>query len=356
MTQAMAASPSSPPSRSLSPEDAVERFLSMREVDATERTLRSYESRLRRFIEWADANDIERMDQLDSFLVDEYRAHIQGGDRNAVSAKGILATFRVFVAYCEDIGIVEPNLHAAVQVPTLDPHEETSESRLEAADAVAMLRYFRNAPAHYGIDQHAYLEVAWHVGARVGGLRALDLGDYDPDARELDFRHRPSTDTPLKNKRDGERIVGLSSPVADVLDAYIVRERHDTRDDHGREPLFATRQGRAAIGTLRGYSYLATEPCYHMACPHGKRRATCVWTQRNHASKCPSSRSPHEVRSGSIVWQLNEGIPIEVVAERVNSTPGVIRRYYDHAGKRERYEQRRKAIELDLDIGGGDGE
>lgn len=338
--------------RQLSPGEAVDRFIAMRQSDSTDRTLRSYKSRLRRFTEWADETGIDWMDDLTPFLVDEFRAHIQAGDRRAVTSKGILATFRVFLAYCDEIGIVQDNLDASVQVPKLDPQEETSEEMFKPSDAEATLRFFRDSEAYFGIDQHAYLEVAWHVGARLGGIRALDLSDYDPAARELEFVHRPTSETPLKNKADTERIVGVSEAVSAVLDTYIARERPTKRDKSGREPLFSTRQGRASASTLRGWCYMATQPCYHMACPHGRRRPTCEWTERNEASKCPSSRSPHAVRSGSIVWQLNRGIPIEIVAERVGSTPAVIRRYYDHASKRQRYEERRKSIELDLDIGG----
>lgn len=350
----MVANPQPRSNQPLSPHEAVERFLDVRSMDSSERTIRSYSSRLERFLEWCDLEDIDAMSELDSLRIDDYRVYIQGGDREGVSVKGVLATFRVFLKYCEEIGVVERNLHAAVQVPTLDPVEETSDERLETQDAIDMLEYFRQSTALFGIDQHALLELTWHIGARVGGIRALDLTDYRPEEREIEFVHRPSTGTPLKNKSNGERIVGVSEQVADALDMYISRERHNKRDENGREPLFATRQGRAVIGTLRGWCYLATEPCYHMECPHGRQRPRCEYTERNKASRCPSSRSPHAVRQGSIIWQLNRGIKIEIVAERVNSTPAVIRRYYDHATKRERYEERRQDIELQLDISGGE--
>jgi integrase len=184
----------------------------------------------------------------------------------------------------------------------------------------------------------------------MGGIRALDLDHYDADARTLEFEHQPKTGTPLKNKTEGERLVGISEDVADALDVYIARERGDARDEHGRDPLFATAQGRASFPTLRAYSYLGTQPCLHVECPHGRRRSGCEYTERSHASKCPSSRSPHQVRTGSITWQLNQGLGIELVAKRVNSTPATIRRYYDVAGKHEEFEQRRREAERLLDI------
>lgn len=97
-------------------------------------------------------------------------------------------------------------------------------------------------------------------------------------------------------------------------------------------------------------------PPTNRACPHGNDRATCGYVDRNHASKCPSSRSPHRFRTGSITWQLNEGLSVEQVADRVNATPQVIRRYYDKATQKEEFEQRRRAASAALDIEESDDE
>ena len=65
-------------------------------------------------------------------------------------------------------------------------------------------------------------------------------------------------------------------------------------------------------------------------------------TEFAHASKCLSSRSPHRIRTGSITWQLNIGIPPEVVAERVNAGLDVIEQHYDKESPLERMERRRR--------------
>lgn len=103
---------------------------------------------------------------------------------------------------------------------------------------------------------HAFLEVAWYSGARMGGIRALDLGDYDPEEQSLQFHHLPETGTPLKNKYDGERKVGINDHVVECLDTYILRERSDKRDERGREPLspddrVGRRSPRSARGAIR---------------------------------------------------------------------------------------------------------
>ncbi|QSG02499.1 XerD/XerC family integrase [Natranaeroarchaeum sulfidigenes] len=114
--------------------------------------------------------------------------------------------------------------------------------------------------------------------------------------------------------------------------------------------MFSGRQGRPSEATIRAWTYQATQPCVHRNCPHDKKRATCDWTHRNHASKCPSSRSPHQIRTGSITWHCDRGLPIEVISERVNASPDVIKRFYDKADQLRKMEERRKEFTADFDI------
>lgn len=334
----------------LSVGEAVDRFIRKRQTDATDRTIRSYKSRLKPFVEYCETVGIDRVDELRAYDIDEYDLQLRERDLAPTTIKGHLTTLRLFLEYVEEIGGVEEGLSDAVSPPSLDADTESSDERLAPEDAKAALSFFRGSPKFFGVGMHAFLEVAWHTGARMGSIRGLDLDDYDPDDGVLAFRHRESTGTPLKNKADGERLVGITDAVCEALDTYIARERSEKRDDHGRQPLFAGRQGRQSFATLRAWSYQATQPCLWTECPHGRRRPTCEWTERSHASKCPSSRSPHRIRTGSITWQLNRGLDIETVATRVNAAPSTIRRYYDAATQEEEFEERRQDVEQHLDI------
>lgn len=329
---------------------AVDRFLRKRQTDATDRTLRSYRTRLQPFVAYCETAGIETLAELRPFDIDEYDLRLREQEQAPTTIKGKLTTLRVFLKYCVEIGGVEEQLPEAVDPPSLSAADESSDERLAAEDAHAALSFFRHSAKYQGVAMHAFLEIAWHTGARMGSIRGLDLEDYDATEGVLVFRHRPDTDTPLKNKRDGERLVGVPEPAVEAIDIYVARERSAKRDDAGREPLFCGRQGRPSFSTFRGWSYQATEPCLWTACPHGRRRDSCEWTQRSHASKCPSSRSPHRIRTGSITWQLNQGLDIETVATRVNAAPATIRRYYDAATQTEEFEQRRKQVESQLDI------
>ena len=336
----------------LSPRDARDRFLARRSQENTPQTVRSYRNRLTRFVEWTEEQGIESMGELSGWDLDEYRAARERADVAPTTLKGQMMAVKQLLDYLETIDVVDDGMGEKVNIPKLSREEETSDEKLVTEDATASLTFYRSSQRHFGKPEHAFLEVAWHVGARMSGIRALDLGDFDADRRTLEFRHRPPTR--LKNKDDGERIVGLSKQVTRALRTYIVRERYEKRDESGREPLFSCRQGRPSDSTFRAWSYLSTQPCVSRVCPHGQRRPSCEYVHRNHASKCPSSRSPHAIRTGSITWQLNQGLEIETVSKRVNASPAVIRRFYDKAKRREEFEERRRDQTINLDIQSGE--
>jgi len=337
----------------ISPRAARDRFIDRRKHENTDNTVRSYHDRLTRFVEWCEHTKRHDIGELSGWDLDEFRAERESTDISPATLRGELMALKQLLDYCASIDVIDEELPEKVNIPTLSRQEETSDEKLAHEDAEQLLEYYRNSPEWFGQPRHAFLEVLWHVGSRMGGIRALDMRDYDPSAQTLEFVHRPPF-TKLKNKEQGERVIGLSKPVVDVLEAYITRERADKRDEKGRRPLFACRQGRPSRTTLRSWSYLATLPCVVVECPHGKRRETCDYTRRNYSSKCPSSRSPHAVRTGSITWQLLQDLKIETVAKRVNAKPETIRRHYYKAGLREEFEELRADVTLNLDIGSTD--
>lgn len=310
-------------------------------TDKADRTMQSYQSRSQRFVEWTAIEGIETVDELTPFLVDEFDLYIKETYPSASTIKGILQTNKQFLEYLARIDAVDDDLPEALDVPVLDRQEAASDKRLDPEEAERLLEHYRDDRATFGTPEHAFLELAWFTGARLGALRGLDLEDYEPEDQRVRFRHQPSTNTPLKNKVDGERYVGISENVIDALDAYVARERYDKRDDYGRRPLFCARQGRPSFTTLRAWSYVGTQPCVYGPCPHDKDPATCSYRERNHSSKCPSSRAPHHLRTGSITWQLNQGLSPDVVAARVNASPRIIREFYDAADSLEEFEERR---------------
>lgn len=192
----------------------------------------------------------------------------------------------------------------------------------------------------------------WHTGCRVGELRALDLEDLDldgdrpnADGPAVHFLHRPETDTPLKNQEKGERWNTVSPFVAAVLEDWIDGPRPDVTDEHGREPLVTTDQGRIARSTMRDAIYRVTRPCwYGKECPHDRDPSTCEATNYKSMSTCPSARSPHDVRSGRVTAYRLADVPRQIVSDRMNAAEPILDKHYDRRSERQKAEQRRDRL------------
>lgn len=326
----------------------MDRYLNQRKTETSDETIRGYRYRLRQFVHWCESENIERMSELDGWTLDQYENYRRGEGLASATLTSEMQTLRQWLEYLARIEVIDDDLPEKVHVPIIPDGEESNDEMLSQAVAEQLIGMFRSHPDRYASTEHVVLELFWFTGARLGSIRSLDMGDYHSDEEFVEFHHRPETDTPLKNATGGERAVGLPPKVCDIVDEYIRHNRSDTHDDAGRSPLITSSRGRPDQNTNRVWCYLATQPCLYRECPHGNERDSCEYLDIHHASKCPSSMSPHRVRTGSITWQLDSGIPPEVVSERVNATLEVIESHYDKATKRERLERRRRPYIQDL--------
>ncbi|MFB6140802.1 MAG: tyrosine-type recombinase/integrase [Halosimplex sp.] len=328
----------------LSPAKAKEMFIAEREGQVAERTVQADHYRLKHFIRWCENNDIDNMNDITGRKLHEYRLwRRDDGDLNKVSLRTQLKSLRVFIRWCESINAVVEGLHEKILLPTPSKQEEQREETLRSGQAEEVLEYLRNF--EYASRSHALLELIWHTGIRIGALQALDLNDYDGEAERLQLCHRPDTGTALKNGSESERLVALDPTVCAVLDDWINHQRPDETDEHGREPLFTSEQGRLAGTTIRETVYSVTRPCYYAECPHDRNISDCEATVYGYRSKCPSSVSPHSVRRGSITHHLSEDVPEKVVSDRMDVGQAVLDKHYDKRSEEQKVEQRRSYIE-----------
>ncbi|QGA82758.1 XerD/XerC family integrase [Halomicrobium sp. LC1Hm] len=181
---------------------------------------------------------------------------------------------------------------------------------------------------------------------RIGGAHSLDLSDYYPQKQQLELVHRPDEDTTLKLGSNGERIVALSEQTCAVLDDWIRVNRPDVEDEYGRNPLFTTVHGRAAKSTLREHVYKITQPCHRTGeCPHGRSLASCEDKGLTASAGCPSSVSPHAIRTDRITSLLDRGAPKEVVSGRTGVSEDVLSDYYDVRDPASKAELRRDHLD-----------
>lgn len=325
----------------ISPAEAVRLYVDHREPEVTEKTLENHEYRLKTFVEFCDEHDIETLDELTPRDLHRYRSWRRREHNVAtVTLRGNLATLRVFLEFCANLEFVEEGMRERVKLPSIDHSDEAKDEKLPADRAEDVIQYLERY--HYASRDHVVIALLWHTGIRMGSLRALDVDDLDEGAQCLDLKHRPETGTPLKNAEAAERSIAVGDYYLDVLRDYIQQNRADVTDDHGRRPLIASTHGRLTENPIRTTVYRWTRPCeIGKGCPHDREIADCEALQPDAASKCPSSRSPHGVRRGSITHHLRTGTPERVVSGRMNVSSDVLDQHYDRRTEREKMELRR---------------
>lgn len=326
------------------PDVAKDLYIEHRQGEVSDATLQSHGYRLDQFVGWCEREGIESMSEIDGVALHEYRVSRRDEDGiKPVTLQGQLSTLRQFLRVCASLNAVDDELAENILLPTVSKGNQSSDQMLEADRAHAALEYLREY--RYASRQHVTLLLLWRTSLRRGGLRVIDLEDVDLEEPALQIRHRPETDTQLKNGEWSERDIAISDHVADVLQDYISDTRVEIEDEYGREPLISTAQGRACLSTIKRDMYETTRPCeYGKECPHDRDTRDCQALESGHASKCPSSRPPHAIRTGSVTAFLDEGTPKPVLADRVDMSEDTMELHYDKASNRERMYRRRDYV------------
>lgn len=355
------------------PADAVEMWLDHQGSTLADATIQSYDYRLETFVDWCDRKGIDNLNDISSMDVFRYESDRRSEDLTISTLNNQIGTLKQFLAFCERIEAVEEDLSLKIEVPTSDEvREMVNESKLTASRAEDILETLSRY--EYASRRHAMFLLLWHIGARISGLRSLDVHDLYFEAEDLDrlrhrddvdeevlevvelpfafIQHRPGTkpSTPLKNKQGSTRPVALASEVADVVVSYVRANRVSREDPSGRRPLFTTNRGdsaRVSTSSIRREVYIATQPCRYGECPHDRDPDDCEALEHGLEARCPSSRSPHPMRTGRITDLRDKGWPPEVVGERVDATPETIRLHYDLPDKIRRMQSRRKYLDDD---------
>lgn len=330
----------------LTPEAALEKYRQMREGDVTDSTLITHISRISAFVEWCEQEEISNMNNLDGRDLFEFLTW-RRQQLAPSSLESNMRTIRLFLKKCVKLDAVPAELPEKVEVPTCNASRDEYLSRERAVEILEHLRTYE-----YATVEHVMWELIIAAGLRIGALHAADTCDYSSfeDGAELHLVHRPETDTGLKNKENSERVVRLPTHVRDVVDDYLANQRPDVTDSHGRVPLLGSSQGRLAKSTMRKYCYSWTRPCVISGgCPHGKtddEMESCEGLKGgNYANHCPSSKSPHTIRRGHITTELAAGVPVEIVAQDTDVSPGIIDTHYDERSEVEKAKQRRRLRE-----------
>ena len=358
----------------IEPREAFELWMDKQSGRKAEETLQSYRYRVSPFVDWLEERGIENMNEIDGRDILVFDAQRQERDVQQNTLNNQFGTIRLFLKFCADIEAVDEDLPKKVDPPSLSKGERVNREKVPSERADRILEYLSRFK--YASRDHVIFLLMWRTTARLGAIRALDIEDLylEEDAVErlryqedinvdgeiideilenvdipfIYFRHRPDSDTPLKNRETGGRPVNISEDVGEVIQAYINVNRNEGEDESGRHPLITTEKGknaRISKGGIRHRIYILTQPCQlDRDCPHGREIESCEAREHGYESRCPSARSPHKVRTGSITWHRDRGWPPEVLAEKANTSVEMINDVYDQPEQLKRMNSRREFL------------
>ena len=344
-----------PPRRleTMSPQEAMDIHMARVREEGANWTERSHKSRLSWWLQWCEMQDIDDLTEVtgrDILQYRDWRRQQNGKDPedvpiSAATLKTNLDTLRVYLKHAANANGVHPMLPDQIDPPTLCKDDHARDVHLDAERAETILEHLRKY--QYCSLTHIIAELLWHSGCRMGGIRALDVEDCELGENPyLELVHRPDSDTPLKNKSDGERPVAISDGIARLIDDWMDEQRPDGEDEYGREALLTTTHGRVSRNTIRTHIYAVTRPCTVGDCPHDRDPDECKANQRMQwASQCPGSVSPHAVRRGALTHWLDSDWQREHVSERANVSERVLENHYDQRTEIRKMEQRRDNLD-----------
>mgnify|MGYP006280286771 CR=1 FL=1 len=358
---------------SLAPADAYELWIDQLR-ERSESTVQTYGYRVEPFIEWLQERGITDLVDLGKRDIKEFEAELRAAEDKRTTRNNKLGTIRLFLRFCEDLNAVSGDVIAAMDVPELTKDDKVDTDSLVSERAFGILDDL--ATYEYASREHVAFLLLWRTTIRLGALYSLDLQDLyltDEDIERIRAeltergyvdevieriidetelpairpRSRPETDTRLKNGEGGERWINISRETAQVVQDYIDTNRHDVTDEHGREPLITSQKGdgRLSKSAIRNWCYILTQPCnWGGPCPHEKDPGSCEYREHGQGAGCPSSRSPHKIRKGSITWHRDRGWPIEALTEKANAGEDLIKGVYDQPEEMLRGSSRRSHL------------
>ncbi|MDS0298232.1 site-specific integrase [Halogeometricum sp. S1BR25-6] len=325
--------------KNIPPHDGVQRYLNDRKPELSQKSLYNYRISVNQFADWCTDQNIRYLRELDGDLIAQFKDY-RLEQVATITARNDMRVIKNFIEFCESIHAVFSGLAELVRIPKTTEQDEICDDFLTKEEADAILEFL--GKHQYASHRHVILLLLWKTGARISGLRTLDVDDIDSTGPTVQIRHRPDTGTPLKNDERGERNVFVTEETMEVIQDFIEHQRPNTTDEYDRKPLIATRHGRAAHTTIQRHVYSATRPCNYNGgnCPWDKRPETCEANTWDGASKCEGSVSPHALRRGYVTAARNAGQPKDVTGERVNMSGRVLDKHYDKGNHQEKANRR----------------
>ena len=312
---------------------STETFISHKK-DVAETTRDRYRYRLGIFVSFCERRGVWSTDEIDGDLLADYRAARLDDNKTSIKTnEANLTTVRMWIKWLERRGKVQQGTANLVKIPDLDASDERRDVFITHERAKQILDGLNKY--EYASLDHVVFGILYHTGMRRSAILALDTDDWVSDSNVLKIRNRDGTTLKLGQK--SERNVTITdSNIANAIDDWISEKRPDVIGDLGRRPLIATAHGRAHATTIQ-------KAIYRVTCPDYFAVGECDDTH-DRPSACKYSISPHDVRRSAITHHLREGVPKEVVSDRMSVDQSTIEKHYDRRTMDQRRENRKKYL------------
>jgi len=337
---------------SVPPARAVDKYLDARSSEITISTSEEYEGKLSNFVEFCEQRGINQVKNLDGATLDDLKVWIREEVPETTEKYGPktmrdqMYLLRNFLRYLEQIEAAPEGLHEKVDVPELERDDGISGEFLESDRARTILDHL--STFEYASREHIVWLLLSLTGGRKGAIHSLDVDDCRVKGDNyIEFRHRPQQGTGLKNRMKSEREVSIPESAVEAINDYIGMMRIDVIDDYGRRPLLTTQYGRVSKSTLTKTVYKWSRPCeISNECPHDRSISKCsAAANLDVASQCPSSTSPHRIRTGYLTTERKNGVPKEILSGRCDVSEAILEKHYEFLSEEEQRKMRQRVLE-----------
>jgi len=252
----------------------------LRRANASEHTVRNYESDLEQFLAYLTPPDGEPppVSEIDTLIIREWLGSLYRQRLSAVSIRRKLAAVRLLFKFMQREGVVAVNVARLVRTPKAPkttPAVQTEEQTNTLIDQIAIQDLDRPFPAR----DLAIFELLYGCGLRIGELEGLNLEDFDFHDRWVRVR----------GKGKKERQVPFGSKAAAALEKYLTVRQPQPQE----RALFLNHRGtrltsRGARAIVKFYAIALTDD---------------------------SSLHPHSLRHAFATHLLSEGADLRAIQE-----------------------------------------
>jgi integrase/recombinase XerD len=211
----------------------------MRMRNCSDRTLESWEFRIRRFIAWCADRGVECVTQVTPDVMAAYRRHLFHYRNSRTNAPikfstqaSYLMSLRRWFAWLTKENHITENVAADLQLPK---EERRLPTDVLTADEVESLLNQTDVTTPLGIRDRAILETFYSTGIRCGELVSLQVYDLESDRGILKI-------TQGKGRKD--RVVPIGQRALSWIDKYSVDVRRQLVTHTNQSTLFVSFSGR----------------------------------------------------------------------------------------------------------------